>query len=287
MARKHYPVQRIMRMREISPQSNNATMLIRADSALSVVNHRLYRQSRVPKCKVSIDANLPDGVGCDVYVLRDTWMNQKAYQLAKRMFDKNNVEELQMLPNGSKARWNDFRVDIGLSSFAYISPMLEGEGTVSDTGTVGEYVFSEVHDASGNANTFRWLGTGSGTWNIIDEYDVTGNTNSQPTTPTGDVAYSTLEDEIDIGAMDHLQEHGNLPPYAQNIIDNNVLVRVGRLVVDADGTSKLSTGFFNAPCGLIVLEGVGAGTSVTLSGAVTLEVQAGDYKGVNAPSYLE
>lgn len=285
---KHYPVQRHIRLAEgASPQSNNTTMLVRVDRELSRVNHRLYRQSRVPSCKITLDATVGD-MGVDVYVLRDTWMNQKAYQLAKNMFDENSKEELEQLKT-MKARWNDFRVNMGLTSFAELDAVIEGETTASKLFGVGEYELSEVADAAGTAKTFRWLGTGANTFNIIDEYDATGNNSSSPAFPAGtNVAYDGLTDELDDSQMDHLSSDGNAPPYSLTGINNDVLVRVARLVNTAAGASgKLSTGFFNAPCGFIVLEGIGGGTSVTLDSAITLEVQAGDYKGVKAPSYLE
>lgn len=263
-------------------------MLVRVDRELSRVNHRLYRQSRVPSCKISLDANVAAGQGIDVYVLRDTWMNMKAYQLAKQEFDNNSEQELQQLKTMT-ARWNDFRVDIGLSSYAELDAVNEMESFASRNKLfgVGEYAMSKVTDAAGTASTFRWIGTGVNTFNIIDEFDTTGNAPITPPNATIRAAYGELEDELDDSQASHLSQDGNAPPYEQSTIDNNVLVRVARLVNDGTGTSKLSTGFFNAPCGFIILEGVGGGTSVTLDSAITLEVQAGDYKGVKAPSYLE
>ena len=285
---KHYPVQRHIRLAEgASPQSNNATMLVRVDRELSRVNKRLYRQSRVPSCKISIDANVAAGQGVDVYVLRDTWMNMKAYQTAKKIFDENSKQENEMLAGTNKARWNDFRVNMGLSSFAELDAVIEGETTATKMFGVGEYELTEVTDAAGTAQTFRWIGTGTNTFNIVDEYDRTGDTSQMPTFAQTSVAYDGLEDEIDDSQLEHLSGDGNLPPYDGRVMENDVLVRVARLVNDGTGTSKLSTGFFNAPCGFIILEGVGGATSVTLDSAITLEVQAGDYKGVKAPTYLE
>jgi hypothetical protein len=285
---KHYPVQRHIRLAEgASPQSNNATMLVRVDRELSRVNKRLYRQSRVPSCKITLDANVSAGQGVDVYVLRDTWMNMKAYQLAKTMFDENSKQERLAMSKSIQARWNDFRVNMGLTSFAELDAVIEGESTATKMFGVGEYELTEVTDAAGTAHTFRWVGTGGNTFNIIDEYDRTGNTQTAPSSTATTMAYDSLEDELDGAQVDHLSSDGNMPPYARTTVENEVLVRVARLVNDGTGTSKLTTGFFNAPCGFIILEGVGGGTSVTLDSAITLEVQSGDYKGVKAPSYLE
>ena len=91
------------------------TFTVHTDKLLSNVNHRLYRQSRNYCVKVDIDADLPDGGIIEVYALQDTWMNMKAYQLAKATFDENSNEEMEQL-GSSRARWNDFRVASGLTA---------------------------------------------------------------------------------------------------------------------------------------------------------------------------
>lgn len=284
---KHYPVQRTFAVGEPSPTSNNATMLVRTDRALSQLNHRLYRQSRIPSVKVSVDLDAPPGGYLDVYAISDTWINQKAYQLAKEQFDQNAIEEMEQLGESNRARWNDFRVDIGLASYALMSPVLQGIAT-TNLGSVGEYLMSEVTDASGNARTFRWLGTGANTFNIIDEYDVTGRTSSAPTAGTSTGAYEILHDDVEGAMIDHLSNDGNLPPYADNNLENECFTRVARLTVTGTGeTGKLSTAFFNAPAGYILLLGGGGWTSTSLNEKIQVEVKAGDYKGVHAPSYLE
>ena len=269
-----------------SPDQN---AVIRVDRALSGRNHRLYRQSRVYHCKVDLDINAQNGQVVDVYALGNSWMAKKAYGLAYDTFNENVKEEREMAGN-RLARWNDFRVDHGLGVafqkdllFAGEVPGLSG---VHKFGTSdSEYVMSEVRDASSNQNTFRWSGTGSGTWNIIDEYDVTGNSDSTPAAPSTDAAYSSLEDEIDVGTMEHLQDDGNNPPYDKDTIHNEVWVKVATLSVNNAGTQKLSTGYFEAPCGLIAV--MSSAPLANDSTVLNLEVKAGDYKGVHAPSYLE
>ena len=286
-SKKHYPVQRTLLMGEVSPTSNNPTMVVRTDYALSQVNHRLYRQSRIPSVKVSGDLDAPPGGYLDVYAISDTWINQKAYQLAKEQFDENAIEEMEQVGESNRARWNDFRVDIGLSSFAEMYPVLQGT-VATNLGNNGEYLMSEVTDASGTSRTFRWIGTGSNTFNIIDEYDVTGRTSSTPSAGTSTAAYEVLHDDIEGGMIDHISNDGNLPPYAENNLENECFSRVARLTVTAAGeTGKVSTAFFNAPAGFILLVGGGGWTSTTLNEKIQVEVKSGDYKGIHAPSYLE
>lgn len=288
-SKKHYPVQRKFLVSEDSPTSNNQNMIVQTDRALSQVNHRLYRQSRVYKVKVSLHgtgeaAALPSGLGVDVYAISDTWMNQNAYQEAYDQFVENSREEKEQLGK-SAARWNDFRVAHGFSA-AFMMPFLS-EGAGPSILTTGEYEVSEVTDAAGNANTFRWIGTGAQTFNIIDEYDNMGNTDATPSTPQTGVAYDGLTDELDDNQMVHMSNDGNNPPYAAATLENGVFSRVGRLFIGANGDGKLTTGYFNAPCGLIFLRGVGGGTSTNLTEIIQIEVQGGDYKGVHGAPYLE
>lgn len=284
-SKKHYPVQRKLLMSEPSPTSNQQLIVIQTDRALSQVNHRLYRQSRVYSVKVSLlgtasDQPLAPGFGFDVYALSDTWMNYNAYKEAYDQFVENSKEELEQL-DSSSARWNDFRVATGINH-AFTMPHI---GRGDNALTLGEYEISEVTDAGGNANTFRWSGSGSFTFNIIDEYDAMGNTNPGPAVPTTGVAYDGLTDELDDNQMVHMSNDGNLPPYAASTLENDVFSKVGRLFIGADG--KLTTGFFKAPCGIILLKGIQGATSTNLAGLVQVEVQGGDYKGVSAPSMLE
>lgn len=284
MAKKYYPVQRKIRLAEEAPQSNNATMLIDTMSELCKVNHRLYRQSRVPMVKVEIDASLPTGSIVDVYALSDTWVNMKAYEYAKQTFDKNSAEEMAALTKTNVGRWNDFRVKLGASA-ATMKAVVEGDGSSSIL-TAGNFDSSEVTDAAGVTHTFRWIGSSATEFNIIDEYDKTGNTQATPTNAQGTAAYADLEDQIDSDQVEHLSAQGQNPPYARDSLENDCLTRVARLYVDAEGQGKLSTAYFNAPCGFVLLEGQGGMTSITLSNFVSMEVKAGDYKGIHAPSYL-
>ena len=283
-SKKHYPVQKRIVCSLPLPQPAGSAFVMRYDKLASNVNHRLYRQSRNYCLKVDIDADLPDGGIVEVYALQDTWMNMKAYQLAKATFDENSMEELEQL-GSSRARWNDFRVDHGFTATEFEA---EGFGSAGSARyTAGEYVLSEVSDAAGTANTFRWVGTGGNTFNIIDEYDATGNTDATPSSVLTAVAYDGLTDEVDDAQMEHLSDDGNNPPYSNASIENQVFVKVATLHVDSTGTSKLSTGYFNAPCGLVYLNITGGLDGNNIVSKIAVESKGGDYKGVHAPSYLE
>lgn len=285
-SKKHYPVQRKFRLSAALPSTaTDAGILV--DREMSKLNHRLYRQSRFYTCKVDIDADLPNGTVVNVFALQDTWMNQKAYQMAYNVFLDNSKEELAQLGSAA-ARWNDFRVKTGSTA---TGPLLDATGYdamgTAVRYTSGEYIYSEVADAAGAAHTFRWSGTGGNTYNIIDEYDATGNVDAQPSTPSVAVGYDGLEDELDANQISHLAQDGNNPPYDNSTIENQVWIKVATLFVDADGGGKLSTGFFNAPCGFVTLTYGGGANQTVVNEKIQLEVKAGDYKGVHAPSMLE
>ena len=284
-SKKHYPVQRKITMGVALPSTPDTQLLIRTDKLLSNVNHRLYRQSRCYNVKVDIDADLADGDSVKVYALADTWYNMKAYQFAKRTFDENSKEERMQL-GADVARWNDFRVDHG-DSVQQELEAIQFTGAVGTRFTGGEYIMSTVTDTAGTESTFRWVGTGSNTFNIVDEYDRTGNTDNSPTFGQPSVAYDGLEDELDDTQMEHLSNEGNQPPYNSTGLENQCWVLIGTLYIRAGGTNKLSTGYFNAPCGLIRLETGGSLNAQTITENISMEVKAGDYKGVHASNLLE
>jgi hypothetical protein len=250
-------------------------------AALSQTNHRLYRQGRYYECSITIDSNVADDTTVDVYALADTWMVQKAWQMAKDAFDESNAEELEML-NGRIARWNDFRVELGLTGFGGLEANNFLKGTLASTPfTVGEFQNSQVVDQAGVTRTFSWGDPATAKYSIIEEYDASGNTNWDPTYPaTG--PYNGLLPNLETGAAEALQADGNKPPYDEQDIGQAIWVKVGTLHLSS-GRQRLSTGFFPAPCGFIAMTGTGfLGTP-----DIQVEVKSGDYKGVHAPSMLE
>ena len=279
---KRYPVQRMFQVNQAAPAGNRG--LIDIGEHLSKVNHRLYRQSRFYEAQIHIDADVQEGTTVDVYALSDTWMVQKSLQMAKMAWDESNAEELDML-NGKTARWNDFRVAAGVAGSATYRPVLYSDDTLTSTAfTVGEFDLAEVVDQSGATRTFTWdnQAPGATEYSIIGEYDKSGNTSTDPTNPaTG--PYTGLLPNLEAGAAAALQDNGNLPPYNATSFGQAHWVKVATLHLGA-GRQRLSSGYFTAPSGLIVVDGVGI---AEYNGQISLEVKRGDYKGVHAPSMLE
>ena len=116
---------------------------------------------------------------------------------------------------------------------------------------------------------------------IIDEYDAQSGTDSDPENPSTS-PYNGLLPNQDAAAAQAISEFGSEPPYNGAGYGRGVWVKVGTIHL-ASGRQRLSTGFFKAPLGLIAMTGVGWLTDPD----ITVEVKAGDYKGVMSHSMLE
>jgi hypothetical protein len=263
------------------PAPLSSTLGLQVDQYLGQVNHRLYRQSRVYECKVSIDANVADGTTVDVYALADTWYLTGALKLAKSVWDQAVKDEMEA-NDGRVARWSDFKVRTGISFAAdgfatqYTAGALNEERFVS-----GEFYDTIVSDASGVAHNFT-LGAGTASqYSIFEEYDRQSGTSSDPTS-VGTGPYGGLLPNLSAVNAASITDDGNLPPYDNTGYGDAIWVKVGVLHL-ATGRQRLSTGFFPAPLGKIILSGVGSLTDADIE----VEVKSGDYKGVHAPSMLE
>ena len=283
MAKKksHYPVVRK------SPLSNGAAANTLVDTArnLSVLNRRLYRYGRNYEVKVDLRN---DHVGqVQVFALRDDWAVQKAFQMAYQSYLDNTMHEREAMTGNQVARWEDFRCRDGLTlSKNDARPVMHTVAGAATVLTAGEFVNSQVVDNAGTEKTYTWGNAATDRYSILEEYDKAGNAQTAPeSVVTGaNVPYGGIDANIDGETADNLENAGNLPPYDQDGVNaTSPWVRVAVLGGTA-GTQKLSSGFFTAPCGLVLL--VGYGSDDTNYGA-SLEVKAGDYKGVHAPSMIE
>jgi len=276
---KRYPTNRIMSVVQDSPAAANAYADVA--SLMSQTNHRLYRQSRYYEVSVTIDSNVADGTTIDIYALADNWWTQKALQMAKMAWDESNAEEKTML-KGKIARWNDFRVAAGLTGFGGLkAQQFNRNNLAGQTFSVGEFTDSTVVDQTGTTRAFTWGNPSAATYSIMDEYDASGNTSSDPSNPASG-AYTGLLPNLEAGAAAALQDAGNLAPYNMTGYGDGIWVKVGTLHL-SPGRQRLSTGFFTAPCGLIAMTNVGWLSNPDIQ----IECKVGDYKGVKAPSILE
>lgn len=285
----YYPVQRQI---QLAATADPGSLPLTLDVArnLSVVNHRLYRQGKTYQVKIDLDNRSSDTSSAqyEVYALCDTWYVQKAWQLARARYLMNTADERAVMSQQQVARWEDFRVNSGVSSGTIVpyrySPALAGA-----IDTTGEFEISQITLADGTTRrSFTWGATPSASeFGILLEYDKSGGTDPSPATSSGAKAYAGTEGDVNETTQDDLAEHGDLPPYNNQNFNTRVWVKVATLDNSgmanpsiAGGHSRMSTGFFNAPCGLVVIKPNVANDSV--DGRLSMTVKAGDYKGVAA-----
>lgn len=275
----YYPVQRQMDLRSSATEVDY--YLLDTGRCLSVQNKRLYRQGKTYVCKVDLEPGHADAQ-YDVYALVDTWYIQKAWQLAKATYDKATADERAVMSKQQLARWEDFRVQAGLSGWVsgQLLPAPYSNGMASAADTAGEFLRSRITLADGTTTRFfTWAGTAGSDLGILEEYDKSGDTDLAPSTSSANKAYAGTDSDVTESQMDALADFGNAPPYDATAMNPRVWVRIGRLnAVAAHG--KLSTGYFNAPCGLVVVRPTVASTPIAAQ--LSLTVQAGNYKGVKA-----
>lgn len=249
--------------------------MIRVPRVLSEVNHRLYRQHMMYSCRVNLNTGANVGQ-IDVYALAPTWYVLNALKAAKRVHDDAMKEERALV---GQARWYDFRIRPDMVN----TDELQAYGLDKSTLTkavvdrVGsEYVQSQIHDVNGNNKEFRLYGPSSiSGYNVFEEYDAMGNISNDPTvSATG--GYNEVNANITTENQEDLLNRGNAPPY-NPLTWNVVWVKVGELYQTAGGASSRSTGYFDAPLGLIYMPNFTAS-----NGEIRLDVRAGKYKGVQA-----
>lgn len=279
MKADYYPVQRSIQLGSTSNASEHK--VVDVGRMLSVVNHRLYRQGKTYKTKIDLDSQSLNGK-YTVWALVDTWYIQKAWQLARATYEKSMADERAHLGT-SVARWEDFRVAAAIGSVTpqEATPYRYDTALNGAQDTNGNFQLSRITLSDGvTQRVFTWGATGGGNLGMLEEYDKTADTTVD--FKPNDMAYAGVDDETNEAASDDLRDRGEFPPYQQRNFSASVWVKIATLDTTVGGagasTSRLSTGFFNAPCGLIVIETPTPNTP--LNGQLTLTVAAGDYKGV-------
>jgi hypothetical protein len=294
---KYYPVNRDLLFRE--NQQTAGFAICDVAKGLSGTNRRLYRQNRVYRVKV-------DSVGAsktfnpiDVYVLKDTFMLQRGYALAMEEWNKSFDEAREVTKEANVGRWRDFRIDLRPSIFDIEAnpQMLRNFGAkaLSSDVVIDEWLKAFSWTTAGASRDFA-LFEDSNTYGIIHEYDKKGLVQSSPSTSSTEAAYVDLTADLDNNEVVNLQVNGNAPPYdADSSSPANFLRYVGTIYADADNANKSSTGYFDAPLGVVYIVGEGSTVpSIYREDSVndrpelfSVTVQKGDYKGVAAHEYVE
>jgi len=281
----HYPVVREGRLQFTGPVIT-PQIEINIEQYMSKVNRRLYRQSRCYSMKIDIDATATQTY--NVYALSDSWMNERALKMAYDMYLENSEDERDRLKKGNIARWADFRVNSG-TDYQKCNP-LQYNWTAGPPQPVelaaGEFTFTRVVDSAGVQKEFSWGAPSLSKYSILEEYDKAGNAQASPNASTNDVPYDDLMADDNAAMAADLQNLGNLPPYdANGVSADRTWVNIATL--SAGAAQRLSTGFFKAPCGIVLITAGAAGTEQVATSPLRWTVKAGDYKGVHAPSLLE
>lgn len=272
---RYFPVQRKWNLTYQEPEGS-PRKLVRVDQHLGQLNHRHYRQGRIYRGSVEIT---PDYVNqLDVYVLVNNWQLHAGWRLAYQMYLNNTHHEREILKS-NVARWEDFRVNPGVTADLASVRMYDSTLIGSAYGG-GEYQASQVQDTTNAIKTFTFSGSSASTYGILEEWSKSYTTSSDPSVPalplTG--GYVSIQNEVDPVVHANLQDHGSEPPYDQVLDYPQCWVRVARLdASSANGTQKLSTGMIDIPLGFILLVPAGAGMAAE---EVTISVASGDYKGV-------
>jgi hypothetical protein len=274
----YYPVQRHINLRSTATETDYYTLDVAR--CLSVQNHRLYRQGKTYSVKIDLNPGAAAS-SYAVFALVDTWYIQKAWQLARATYMRATAGERAVMSKQQIARWEDFRVAAGLSgSTAQLVPAPFSDGLASTADTAGEFELSQIVLADGTTSrTFTWGPAAGSALSMLSEYDKSGDTDVSPSTSSAAKPYAGTDPDVHENQMDGLQGLGDAPPYDAQNFNSRVWVRIGFLDA-ASPHGKLSTGYFNAPCGLIAIQPTVASTSITTQ--LSMTVQAGDYKGVKA-----
>jgi hypothetical protein len=271
---RYYPVQSRIEL--------SSGGIVIAPNVLSMINRRHYPATGVYECNVILNPTVTAGQ-LNVYVLKDNWDTIGAIRKAYEAYRTATASERAMLSKDQIARWEDFRIAHG-TGLVEMGPFVYNAGLGSNTMTLGEFELSTVVDSAGNEKAFVLQGaTNSGQYNILTQWSAAGNVQTDPVNLTSGAPYGELEESHDGTQSDNLQRDGNNPPYDAygNDLIGSPWTKVATLTnanVGADG--RISTGFFRAPLGMIIITGADA------NGWGILQVREGSTKGIKIHNIL-
>lgn len=280
----YYPVQRTINL-GVPGSTLTGTTIADTGKLLSIVNRRLYRQGKLYEVKVDLDMihTMDSDIEIKVYALSNNWDIQRAWALAKKTYEDAMAHEREVLGN-RVARWEDFRVANGVAGAVQLEPQRYTAGSLAISCLdQGEHVNSSV-DINGTPTVFTWGTPGAGEIGINLEWTKAGKAAQTPTNTTTDAPYAGVNsDDLNTNEITTLQTSGNNPPYPDTA-QVAIWTQVGSLYYRPEapghpGMQRLSTGYFHAPCGLVVLQSTGFAPP---SGSVRLTAKSGAYKGVAA-----
>ena len=274
---RYYPVQSRI---DLSGATGGGIVI--APNVLSMINRRHYPATGVYECNIILNPVVAEGQH-NVYVLKDNWDVIGAIRQAFQAYQVATASERSMLSKDQIARWEDFRIAHG-TGLTEMNPLVYNQGIGSTSLTLGEFELSTVVDAAGNEKAFVIQGpSNSGQYNIMTQWSAAGNVQTDPVNLTAGAPYGELEESHDATQSDNLQRDGNNPPY-DAFGDDGIgspwtkVATLTNAITGADG--RISTGFFRAPLGMIIV----TGTLPTSWGL--LQVREGSTKGIKVHNIL-
>lgn len=251
----------------------------------------------MPRVRVSITDPSQMGLFA-VTSLPDTWWARRGYNMVRDAWMKRVEDIKKAQGKHGVGRWNDFKVGYDNTHHDNFGSAKIAEEVTDATGTQvamptgnAEWNLSELLDNDGNDRTFRMLGATSGNeFGIIQSYSNITNVFAPDPDESGTGAQEFGDLYLDGGGdQTDMDDQGDYPPYHETDFPQ-LEVHQGQLlsvIQEASGgggaalsgaQGRYSTGYFDAPLGLLrITPGVSA--------ELTIEVQEGDYKGVNAPDW--
>lgn len=288
------------------------------DGALicSMQNHRLYRQNRVYRMKVDLNPLAQDSNGnfgqVHVYKLSDTWLTSAAHREALAAYMNAKMDEIAFLKARGQPlpRWRDFRTSLGGMSMAWPETygfangalgVLQTDSSLPGTANA-DFETSTVQTTTG-ARSFAWTANGTTSlFDIMEQFQEVYNVEDTPESQnTMNRTYDVIEgdntkafDGVNETELDDLSGDGDEPPYDKvNVPQAFTLVKkLGIQNFDYSGVGANSeilrvnsTGFFDAPLGIVVLHSPDSYFTDVTHGDVCIEFAKGSYKGVKAEPY--
>lgn len=266
-----------------SGSGNINALQVDAPRIASTYGHRLYRQCGNYRLKIDLHTSSGDVAGFQVVTLANNWYVKRAIQTARDMHDQAMTEERAV---AGQSRWYDFRIGVGSIISGVSDDMLPHVGTdptnMAGLAFQGDWDYSSVQDSAGNVKAFRLTGaTSVSQYNIFSEYDLMGNADRSPVSSAGLGGYDGVTADLESEDINRLLRQGENPPYNAEDLPDQVFVSQGHLF-RAGGLSRESTGFFDAPLGLVWLVPDSVASPNPL---VMLEFAKGTYKGVRMDAY--
>ncbi len=283
----------------IEPAAGGASVgVLNVAKELSRFNYRLYRMFGSFDVSITLEAtsSASSANPYNVYALNPSWPYVQALRLARRAYYESIKDELAM---GLKvARWHDFRITAGFAAAPAVVTSMQGVGWQAGTQgpsspgvpTQDEFEDSVAYATDGTGYRFvvgRSTSPGDATLNVWTEYADARSVDNAPEDPNTEVAYDQFSTEINDSTAAEISGNGNQPPYGSELLVNGsgAWVKVGQLWRDASGNQSMSTGVFEAPLGLIVLERSNLEPGDGDNQPLRLTVKKGTTKGVSFHAY--